>query len=81
MTKATLIGQHLIGVGLQDQSFSPLLSRQKHGSVQAGMVQEELRVPHLCLKAASRILTSRQLGQGLKALAHGNTPTPTGTIF
>jgi hypothetical protein len=27
-----------------------------------GMVQEELRVLHLHLKAASRILTSRQLG-------------------
>jgi hypothetical protein len=28
----------------------------------AGMVQAELRVLHLHLKAASRILTSRQLG-------------------
>jgi hypothetical protein len=31
-------------------------------SRQAGMVQEELRVLHLHLKAASRILASRQLG-------------------
>jgi hypothetical protein len=31
-------------------------------SIQAGMVQEELRVLHFHLKAASRILTSRQLG-------------------
>ena len=30
--------------------------------IQAGMVQEELRVLHLHLKAASRIQTSRQLG-------------------
>jgi hypothetical protein len=43
-------GQHLIGAGLKVQRFSPL-SRQKHGSVQAGMVQEELRVLHLQLKA------------------------------
>jgi hypothetical protein len=34
------------------------------GSMQAGMVQEELRVLFLHLKAASRILTSRQLGVG-----------------
>jgi hypothetical protein len=32
--------------------------------MQAGMVQEELRILFLHLKAASRILTSRQLGWG-----------------
>jgi hypothetical protein len=53
-------GQHLIEAGLQVQRFSPL-SSQEHGSIQAGMVQEELRDLHLHLKAASRILTSRQL--------------------
>jgi hypothetical protein len=37
------------------------------------MVQEELRVLHLHLKAASRILASRQLGWGLKALSHSDT--------
>ena len=37
---------------------------QEHGSIQAGMVQKELRVLHLHLKAASRILTARQLGLG-----------------
>jgi hypothetical protein len=57
-----LQGQHLIGAGLQVQRFSPLSSRQETGSVQAGMVQAELRVLHLHLKAASRILMSRQLG-------------------
>jgi hypothetical protein len=36
--------------------------RWEHGSIQAGMVQEELRALHLHLKAASRILASRQLG-------------------
>ena len=54
--------QDLIGVGLQVQRFSPLSSRQEHGSIQAGMAQEELRVLHLHLKAASGILTSRKLG-------------------
>jgi hypothetical protein len=57
-------GQHLIGAGLRVQRFSPLSSRQEHGSIQASMVQAELRVVYLHLKAASRILTSRQLGQG-----------------
>jgi hypothetical protein len=37
-------------------------SRSEHGNIQAGMVQAELRVLHLYLKAASRILASRQLG-------------------
>jgi hypothetical protein len=46
-------GQHLIGAGLQVQRFRPLPSRKEHGSIQAGMVQEELRVLHLHLKAAS----------------------------
>jgi N-acetylmuramoyl-L-alanine amidase len=56
-------GQHLIGAGLQVQRFSSLIIIIKagHGGIQAGMVQEELRVLHLHLKAASR-LTSRQLG-------------------
>jgi hypothetical protein len=34
----------------------------EHGSIQADMVQEELRVLHLHLKADIRILASRQLG-------------------
>ena len=41
------------------------------------MVQRELRVLHLHLKAASGRLVSRKLGQGLKAQAHSDTPTPT----
>jgi len=52
----------LIGAGLQGQRFSPSSSRWAHGSIQAGMVQEELRVLHLHLKAARRRLTSRWLG-------------------
>jgi hypothetical protein len=44
------------------QRFRSIIIRQEHGSTQAGMVQEELRVIHLHLKAGSRILASRQLG-------------------
>jgi hypothetical protein len=51
--------QYLIGVGLQVQWFSPLSSRREYGSIQAGMVQEELSV--LNLKVA-KSLASRQLG-------------------
>ena len=42
------------------------------------MVQAELRALHLHLKAASGRLTSSQLGEGLKAHVHSDTPTPTG---
>jgi hypothetical protein len=51
-------GQHLIGAGLQVQRVSPLSSRWEHGSIQAGMVWEELRVLHLDLKVARRRLVS-----------------------
>jgi hypothetical protein len=54
--------QHLIGAGLQVQRFSPLSSRWEHGSIQAGIAQEELRVLCLYPKAASGRLISRQLG-------------------
>ena len=53
MTKATLI-RTTFNWGLQVQRFSPLSSRKERGSVQAGMVLEELRVLHLVLKAAKR---------------------------
>jgi hypothetical protein len=42
------------------------------------MVQEELRVPHLHLKAARRRLSSRQLWEGLKAHPQSDTLPPTG---
>ena len=45
--------QHLIGAGLQGQRFSPPSSRWEHGSILAGTMQAELRVLHLCVKAAS----------------------------
>jgi hypothetical protein len=62
MTKATPIRTTLIKAGLQVLRFSPLSSRWEHGSIQADMVQEEIRILHLHLKAANRILTSRQRG-------------------
>ena len=65
-----------MGAGLQVQRFNLLSSRQEHRSIQAGMVQEERRVLHLPLKAASKILTSRQLDEGLKTHTHSDIPTP-----
>jgi hypothetical protein len=59
MTKATLITTTFNWGWLTGQRFNPLASRQEHGSIQVGMVQEELRGLHLHLKAASRILASR----------------------
>ena len=52
-------GQHLIEAGLQVQSLS---LRQEYRTIQAGMVQEELRVLHLRPKASRRRLASKQLG-------------------
>jgi hypothetical protein len=69
--------QHLIRAGLQVQRFSPLSSRWEHGSIQAGMAQEELRVLCLNPKAASGRLTSRQLGWGSYTHTHSDTPIPT----
>jgi hypothetical protein len=53
MTKATLIKTTFDWGWLKVQRFSPLSSRREHGSIQAGTVQEELRVPPLISKAAS----------------------------
>jgi hypothetical protein len=40
---------------------SIIIKAEEHGSIQASMVREELKVLHLHLKAAIRILSSRQL--------------------
>jgi hypothetical protein len=58
MTKATLIKTTFNWGWLTESKFSPLSSRQEHGSIQAGMVQDELRVLHLHLKDATRILVN-----------------------
>jgi hypothetical protein len=63
MAKVTL-RQHLTGAGLQIQRFSWLSSRQEHGSIQASMVQEELKVLPLLLKSIRRRLASKQLRRG-----------------
>jgi hypothetical protein len=55
----------------------PLSINQEHDSIQAGIVQEELRALHLHLKAVRRRLVSRQLDEGLKAHPHKAIPTPT----
>jgi hypothetical protein len=74
MTKATLTKDN-IKLGLPYR-FSPLSSWQEHGSIQSGMVQEELRVLHLVPKANRRRLASRQLDKGLKAHTYSNKVTP-----
>jgi hypothetical protein len=64
MTKTTLIRTTFNWgwlTGSKVQSSIIKVGWNMQCSVQAGMVQEELRVLHLHLKAASRILTSRQL--------------------
>ena len=53
MTKATLIRTTFNGAGLQVQRFSPLSSRQEHGSIQADVGLGELRVLYFHLKTAT----------------------------
>jgi hypothetical protein len=60
--------QHLIDDGLQVQRFSRLSSSWEHDNIQAGIVQEELRVLHLYIKAAMRRIAPRQLIQGTESL-------------
>jgi hypothetical protein len=77
MTKTILIRTAFNWASLQVQRFNLVLSRQKHGSVHAGVVQEELRVLHPHLKATRRPLTSREIGWGYKAhttVTHFNRP-------
>jgi len=62
MTKASLIRTTFKWSWLTSSEVQSIIIRREHGRIQAGMVQEELRVLHLHLKAASRILASRQLG-------------------
>ena len=63
MTKATLTRTAFNWGWLTESEVQSIISsRQEHGSIQAGMVQADLRVLHLHPKAASRILPSRQQG-------------------
>ena len=47
---------------LTGSEVQSVIIKQEHGSIQTGMVQEELRVLHLHLKAVRKILAFRQLG-------------------
>ena len=60
MTKASLIKTIFNWGWLTGSEVQSII--KVHGSIQAGMVQAELRVLHLHPKAASGRLTSRQLG-------------------
>jgi hypothetical protein len=63
MTKVTLIKDILLGLAYRFRGSVHYHQGRKHGSFQAGMVQEkELRVLHLVPKAVRRRLTLRQLG-------------------
>jgi hypothetical protein len=62
MTKTTLIRTTFNWGWLTHSEVSPLSSRREHGSIQADIVQEKLRVLHLRLKSVRRRLASRQLG-------------------
>ena len=60
MTKATLIKDNFyLGLAYRFCISVHYHHGRKHGSVQAGMVLEELRVLHLVLKANRRRLTAR----------------------
>ena len=81
MTKPTLIREN-ISLELAYRFRVPIYYHhgRKHGSIQAGMVLEELRVLHLHPKARSR-LSHRHLGGGFSKLTlQSNTLPPTKNI-
>jgi hypothetical protein len=62
MTKATLIRTAFNWGWLTGSKFQSIIIKVGAWQHPAGMVQVELRILHLQLKAASRTLVSRQLG-------------------
>jgi hypothetical protein len=62
MSKATLIRRAFNWGWLTGSEVPFIIIKAWHGSIQAGMVQEELRVQHLVLKSNRRRWASRQLG-------------------
>jgi hypothetical protein len=62
MTKTTLIRTTFNWGWLTGSEVQSIIIKVEHVGILAGIVQEELKVLHLHLKASSRILTSRQLG-------------------
>jgi hypothetical protein len=64
MTKATVVRRTFNRGWLTGSEVQSIIIKVgEHGSIQAGMAQEELRVLHLHQKTASRILASTQLPQ------------------
>ena len=61
MTKATLIRTTFNWCWFTGSEVQSVIIKLEHGSIQAGIVQEELRVQYLVLKANRRRLTFRQL--------------------
>ena len=83
MTKETYKGQHLIGVGLQVQRFSPLSPRQEAWQHPEDIVlcaREGVKSTS-DLKAAGRRLAHGQLGGGLKAHPYSDILLPTRPQF
>jgi hypothetical protein len=63
---------------LTGSTVQSMASRQKHGSIQVGMVKEELRVLYLHLKAdRNRLGILRQLGERPSAHPHRDILPPT----
>jgi hypothetical protein len=64
MTKAPLIRTTFNWGWLTGSEVQSIIMGGGHGSAQADMIQEELRVLQPLLKATRKRLTSKQLGQG-----------------
>ena len=62
MTKITFIRTTFNLCWLTGSEVQSIVIMQEQGSVQADTGFEELRIPPFVLKAASKILASRQLG-------------------
>ena len=66
MTKSTLIKDNVsLVLAYRFRGLVHYHHGRKHGSVQAGMVLEDLRVLHLVPKTSRKGLASRQLGECL----------------
>jgi hypothetical protein len=78
MTKATLINDNtLLGLAYKFRDSVIYHHGRKHGSIQAGMVLEDLRVLHLDKAVARRDCLIGSQEDGLKAHPHSDTLPPT----
>ena len=78
MTKATFIKEIYLGLAYTFRGSVHYHYGRKHGSMQADMIQEELRVLYLDPTTARKGLLPRQLEESLKAHAYSNTLPLTG---